>query len=152
MQLTDMPSMRHLSPIRTLTTYEQATMKNWVNDFGKCVRQRTVRQETTKFKVGTLPLNMYQQSDVQLGEKVMFNNIAHPIKEEILQQGNDTRETREETEAQEGEEIPEQVSEYDSEDEDEEPYDLIEEDNVLYNELRSSNQPVITALDFMRAV
>ena len=26
-----------------------------------CVRLRTVRQETTKFKAGTLPLNMYEQ-------------------------------------------------------------------------------------------
>ncbi|CAC5396111.1 unnamed protein product [Mytilus coruscus] len=91
MQLTDMPSVRPLSPIIALAAYEQATTKNWVNDFGKCVRQRTVRQETTKFKAGTLPLNMYHQSVVQLGKKVIFDNIAHPMIEETLQKVNNTK-------------------------------------------------------------
>ena len=38
---------------------------------GKCVRQRTVRQETTKFKAGTLPLNMYE-TPVHRGERLNF--------------------------------------------------------------------------------
>lgn len=33
------------------------------NTHGKCVRQRTVRQETTAYKYGTLFLNMYQMSN-----------------------------------------------------------------------------------------
>ena len=39
---------------------------------GKTVRQRTVRQDTTKFKSGTLPLNMYQTGE-KIGEKLCFD-------------------------------------------------------------------------------
>ena len=38
---------------------DQNLMRKWANDHGKCDRQRIVRQETTKFKAVTLPLNMY---------------------------------------------------------------------------------------------
>ena len=47
------------------TTADQDLMRNWANTQGKCVRQRTVRQETTKYKAGTLPLNMYQTATHQ---------------------------------------------------------------------------------------
>ena len=47
-------------------------MRKWARDHGKCVKQRTVRQETTKYKAGTLPLNMYQTSDTlqSVGERI----------------------------------------------------------------------------------
>jgi len=38
-------------------------MREWAVQHGKCVRQRTVRQGTTKFKTATLPLNMYRPAD-----------------------------------------------------------------------------------------
>ena len=38
-------------------------MREWAVQHGKFVWQRTVRQETTKFKAGTLPLNMYRPAD-----------------------------------------------------------------------------------------
>ena len=44
-------------------------MREWAENYGKAVRQRTVRQETTMFKAGTLPLNMYATSVAQ-NEKV----------------------------------------------------------------------------------
>ena len=50
---------------------DQDLMRNWANTHGKCVRQRTVRQETTKYKAGTLPLNMYQTA-VHRGERLEF--------------------------------------------------------------------------------
>ena len=50
---------------------DQKLMRQWAKDHGKCVRQRTVRQETTKFKAETLPLNMYE-STKQIGEKLLF--------------------------------------------------------------------------------
>jgi hypothetical protein len=37
----------------------------WANTHGKCVRQRTVRQETTSYKCGTLPLNMYVSTSIK---------------------------------------------------------------------------------------
>ena len=50
-------------------------MREWARDNGQSVRQRTVRQETTKYKSGTLPLNMHQ-SEEQIGEKVKFDGAA----------------------------------------------------------------------------
>ena len=38
-----------------ISSADQDLMRNWANTHGKCVRQRTVRQETTKYKAGTLP-------------------------------------------------------------------------------------------------
>ena len=46
-------------------------MRLWARDKGKCVRQRTVRQETRKYKAGTLPLNMYQTA-VHQGERLVL--------------------------------------------------------------------------------
>ena len=34
---------------------DQERMREWARNNGKSVRQRTVRQETTKYKAGTLP-------------------------------------------------------------------------------------------------
>ena len=39
-------------------------MKIWAAEYGKCVNQKSVRQETTQYKAGTLPLNMYQTRDI----------------------------------------------------------------------------------------
>ena len=50
-------------------------MRECARDNGKSVRQRTVRQETTKYKSGPLPLNMYQ-SEEQIGEKVKFDGAG----------------------------------------------------------------------------
>lgn len=46
-------------------------MRQWARDNGKSVCQRTVRQETTKYKAGTLPLNMYERKQL-IGEKIQF--------------------------------------------------------------------------------
>jgi hypothetical protein len=46
----------------------------WADTHGKCVRQRTVRQETTSYKCGTLPLNMYVSTSIE-GTEVTFNHI-----------------------------------------------------------------------------
>ena len=57
--------------MRKLNNSEQVLMREWAANYGKAVRQRTVRQETTMFKAGTLPLNMYATS-VPENEKVTF--------------------------------------------------------------------------------
>ena len=60
----------HQRDIRDVTSSaDQDLMRKWANTHGKCVRQRTVRQETTKYKAGTLPLNMYQTA-VHRGERL----------------------------------------------------------------------------------
>ena len=46
------------------------------------MRQRTVRQETTKYKSGALPLNMYQ-SEEEIGEKLQFDGASEEREEAI---------------------------------------------------------------------
>ncbi|CAC5391042.1 unnamed protein product [Mytilus coruscus] len=106
MTLRDMPVIEHLSPKRSLSADDQMTMRNWANDFGKCVRQRTVRQETTKVKAGTLPLNMYKKIKVTPGEKISFQcNIQSVPQENGENAEND--EDRQEIDTQEGTEYVE---------------------------------------------
>ena len=50
-------------------------MREWARENGKSVRQRTVRQETKKYKAGTPPLNMYEREQ-PIGEKILFE--THP--------------------------------------------------------------------------
>ena len=54
-------------------------MIEWATNNGKAARQRCVRQETTMFKAGTLPLNMYRTSDYP---KVAFS--PNTIEEEAV--------------------------------------------------------------------
>lgn len=46
----------------------------WANTHGKCVRQHTVRLETTSYKCGTIPLNIYVSNSIE-GTEVTFNHI-----------------------------------------------------------------------------
>ena len=50
-------------------------MLEWAAKNGKAVRQRTVRQETTKLKAGTLPLNIYATS-AQPTEKITIEQVG----------------------------------------------------------------------------
>lgn len=181
MTLCDMPVIQHLSPKANVSADNQLIMRNWAKDFGKCVRQRTVRQETTKFKAGTLPLNMYKKSNVKPGEKILFQwNVpsvpqesAVNVEELEIQEGadlvgiekvviNESSVPQEKTgnaedlEIQEGADLVgieeevinedneefEQLSEYDSESDDEEQHEI------------EDIEPIIStrSLDFMRAV
>ena len=45
---------------------------NWASAYGAAVRQRTVRQETTMAKHGTLPEYLYQRH-LEVGDKVNLN-------------------------------------------------------------------------------
>ena len=49
-------------------------MLEWAANYGKAIRQRTARQETTKFKAGTLPLNMYATS-AQSTERIIIEHV-----------------------------------------------------------------------------
>ena len=56
-------------------------MLEWAANNGKAIRQRTVRQETTKFKARTLPLNMYATSP-QSTEKIIIEHVEEDHHEE----------------------------------------------------------------------
>ena len=63
----------------------QERMSESARNNGKSVRQRTVRQETTKYKAGTLPLNVYERKQ-PIGEKVQFAiPSAHDLDETQLE-------------------------------------------------------------------
>ena len=46
--------------LQVLTRNEEASMRSWAKKHGKSVRQRNVRQDNTKDRAGTLPLNLYE--------------------------------------------------------------------------------------------
>ena len=73
--LNTLPRMSHLKPTRKLKNGKQVLMKEWAANYGKALRRRAVRQETTMFKAGTLPLNMYATS-VPQNEKLRFPQIG----------------------------------------------------------------------------
>ncbi|XP_078361460.1 uncharacterized protein LOC144645790 [Oculina patagonica] len=70
--LNDIPKMSPL-PNKEMSQKDQSTMREWAHEHGKAVRQRTVRQCTTKHNAGTLPLNMYQK-ELPIGEKVTLED------------------------------------------------------------------------------
>ena len=51
-------SIRKPAVLQVLTRNEEALMRSWVKKHGKSVRQRNVRQDNTKDRAGTLPLNL----------------------------------------------------------------------------------------------
>ena len=63
-----------------MSNVHQDFIKEWARNNGKTVRQRTVRQETTKYKSDTLPLNMYQTEE-QIGEKLQFDGASEDREE-----------------------------------------------------------------------
>ena len=48
-----------------MSSTDQGLIRNCANAYSKYVRQCTVRQETTEYKAGTLPLNMYHTALLQ---------------------------------------------------------------------------------------
>ena len=61
--LNAIPKLHHLKAQRQLNRQEKDLMVEWAATSGKAVQQRNVRQETTMFKAGTLPVNMYRSSE-----------------------------------------------------------------------------------------
>ena len=47
--------------MRCLLDLQKYEMEDWASIHGKCGRQVGVRQQITKFKAGTFPLEMYQR-------------------------------------------------------------------------------------------
>ena len=70
--LRDIPKMSPVPP-KEMSQADQMLMREWAHEHGKAVRQRTVRQCTTKHNAGTLPLYMYEK-ELPIGERVTFEN------------------------------------------------------------------------------
>ena len=56
-------------------------MRDWASSYGAAVRQRTVRQETTMAKHGTLPEYIYQQHCIS-AERPINVSFEEPEEEE----------------------------------------------------------------------
>ena len=56
-----------------ITAGRYAEIKNWAAESGRLVRQRSVRQDTTKYNAGTLPLNAYR-TPLQPGDLINLDN------------------------------------------------------------------------------
>ena len=98
-QLIAPPRMTHLKPSRKLNDREREVMLEWAANDVKAVRQRTVRQETTKFKAGTLPLNMYATS-AQSTEKIIIEHVEedHHVESEHDEEQESEYDTESESE------------------------------------------------------
>ena len=66
------PQMARDEPVE-ITAGRYAEIKNWASEFGRPVRQRSVRQDTTKYNAGTLPLNAYR-TPLQPGDLINLDN------------------------------------------------------------------------------
>ena len=71
--IRDIPKMDVPIQKQKISQETKQKMRDWANDHGKSVRQRTVRQQTTMFSAGTLPLNMYDNT-AKTSEKIFFNS------------------------------------------------------------------------------
>ena len=109
--------MSHLKPTRKLNNSDQVLMRERAANYGKAVRQRTVRQETTMFKAGTLPLNMYATS-VPQNEKVRFQQ-ARPLEASAVEKDHEEVQSELSVEASSDTEDAEHESEYYTESESE---------------------------------
>ena len=66
-------------------------MRDWASSYGAAVRQRTVRQETTMAKHGTLPEYIYQRHCIS-AERPINVSFEEPEEEEarIDENGDET--------------------------------------------------------------
>ena len=55
--------------------------------YGKGVRQRSVRSDTTKYRPGTLPLNLYNNNPLPSCSNIDF---SHPNEHDLATASNDT--------------------------------------------------------------
>ena len=75
----------------------EAEMRLWAKRFGKCVRQRNVRQDNTMDRAGTLPLNLYESSTTLsslnlhfvIGEEQNFTSVDTEIEPNEADQPDD---------------------------------------------------------------
>ena len=114
--LNALPRMSHLKSARKLNDRERESMLEWAANNGKAVRQRTVRQETTMFRAGALPLNMYSTSEQPKEKITMERTLRHVDAAGDLGCSVESNRKRQEEENQKDTD-DEQESEYDTESE-----------------------------------
>ena len=76
-------------PPKEMSQADQTLMREWAQEQSKAVRQRQVRQCTTKHNAGTLPLNMCEK-ELPIGEREAFENA---IQDSEYDSGSDEEES-----------------------------------------------------------
>ncbi|XP_020913789.1 uncharacterized protein LOC110251385 [Exaiptasia diaphana] len=66
---SEVPTIKPL-PVVSMVKADFELLRDWASAHGAAVRQRTVRQETTMTKHGTLPEYMYQRSCVRSDQPI----------------------------------------------------------------------------------
>ena len=125
--LDDLPKKKTPTKINQI---DQEALQNWALTYTRAVRQRTVRQETTMAKMGTLPHYLYTQDTQEIARSIVpyYNqhkeNSEHNRNQQNVSPGenhegltNDQKELETEVEHQEVEEIDEFSEESDTEEE-----------------------------------
>ena len=107
--LKDIPKIAQL-PANKMSESDQLLMREWAHEHGQAVRQRTVRQNNTKYASGTLPLNEFAHSEKNL-----------PIRDGVIFENDD------------------QQSEYDSDSDEETERTNKSEDNETNDTLKAVN-------------
>lgn len=97
--LFEIPLAPQLPPA-VITSQDAQLMKEWAHTFGAAVRQRTVRQETTMARAGTLA-NFLCQREIVPGESVDLIGDVHRSEDE---EGYETCSSAEEEEIEEEDE------------------------------------------------
>ena len=86
MDLSDVPKLNPISVI-SMDRNNIVKMRGWAREHGQCVWQLTVRQQTTKFSAGTLPLTAYS---VKLQQDPLDMNVEEAIMEDQEEYDSDS--------------------------------------------------------------
>ena len=133
--LFDIPPMEQ-PPVGKASHDEMAMMREWCKTYGASVRQRSVRQETTMAKAGTLPDYLYQK-DVEVSDKIILTSdaaTADPVTINAIAEADAEDSSTPDPVEPNGGEPEEEQSEYDSSsDEETTGEDLPEESDNLGN-------------------
>ena len=73
LKVEDLPRLKHPTANK-LNENEVKALLRYREMYGKGVRQRSVRADTTKYNAGTLPLNLYTIDDETTNQPISFQN------------------------------------------------------------------------------
>ena len=86
MDLSYVPKLDPI-PVVSMDRADIVKMREWAREHGQCVRQLTVRQQTTKFSAGTLPLTAYS---VKLRQDPLDMNVEEEVLEDLEEYDSDS--------------------------------------------------------------
>ncbi|KAJ7383334.1 hypothetical protein OS493_028882 [Desmophyllum pertusum] len=123
------PTIKPL-PIVDMSKANCDILRDWASAYGAAVRQRTVRQETTMAKHGTLPEFMYQRHSINSDEPI---NVVFEVANQDVHEAGEGSRTEEQAIDESGDEL-----EYDESSDEDDVGASDERGNYLQGEIGSS--------------